>query len=171
MYCIFSGVTKASFELFILRIINNHMLHFLNWDQYQNYNVYFLLNCWSVFTESRKSYREKVVLIFCLQSCKRLFQTIATWIKRLVIVKLCHWKCRVDALKELTGKNSSETFPQPDTERTEYFQFLTWWWEDLGKSYLKSAFSYLKTKFIEGTVQISLIWFLIFAREWENTFI
>ena len=88
MYCIFSGVTKASFELFILRIINNHMLHFLNWDQYQNYNVYFLLNCWSVFTESRKSYIEKVVLIFCVQSCKRLFQTIATWIKRLVIVKL-----------------------------------------------------------------------------------
>ena len=100
--------------------------------------------------------------MYCLQSCKRLLQTIATWVKRLVIVKLCHWKCGVDALKELAGKKVLRNL---DNERTEYFQFLTWWWEDLGKSYLKSAFSHLKTKFIEGTMQMSLIWFLIFARE------
>lgn len=81
-----------------------------------------------LFTESRKRYGAKVVLVLCLQSCKRLLQTIATWVKRLVIVKLCHqWKCRVDALKELAEKkSSSETFPlELNNETTEYFQFLT----------------------------------------------
>lgn len=50
VYRIFSRVTQASFfELIILRIINNQMLHFIKWDQCPNCNVYYLLICWGSF--------------------------------------------------------------------------------------------------------------------------